>query len=109
VRELAMRAVLLSPLLEQAQDLFDLIIEQPVHRMPARLAVIKRTGPPAVHPPVSANPVQLQHPADLVQRPTRTDGVLDEIEQPFLGDRIHTAWNPATQPQGITRHPLPRT
>ena len=36
MRELAMRAVGGTPLLEQRQDLGELLIEQPVHRQPAR-------------------------------------------------------------------------
>jgi hypothetical protein len=85
-----------SPLVEQGQDLGHLLVEQPVHRGPARRPVGQPTtgpaGDPAVRPPLR----QLQLVTDPAQRPPGVDRLVEQVEQPGLGGRVHPAWDPAT-------------
>lgn len=42
---------------------------------------------------------ELEYPSGAAQRPARVEGVVEEVQQAGLGDRIDTAWDAATQPQ----------
>ena len=104
MRELAMRAVGGPPLLEQRQDLGGLLIEQPVHRQPARRLVGQLPGRAAGDPAVRADLTKFQFVAGPPQRPAALDRGVEQLQQPCLGGRVHPQRDPATQPQ----RPFPR-
>ena len=96
VREFAVRAVRLAPLVEQRQDLPLLRLQDAVHRAAAgalvgQLAVVP-AHPPPVHPPDR----DLQHPARPGEVPTRVQSVLDQVEQRRFGGRVDSQREPAT-------------
>ena len=99
MRELAVRAVGLAPLLEQGQDLVGLLGEEPVHRGPARRPVDELTSGPAGQPAVGPDLAELEHSAGTSDRPPCLEGVVQEVQQAGLGGRIDAAWDAATQPQ----------
>ena len=105
MRELAMRAVGLAPLVEQGEDLRGLLGEQPVHGCAAGALVVEGTALPTVQPSVGAAFGELQIVTGPPQRPSGLDSVVEKIEQRSLGGRVDTAWDLATQPQ----RPFPST
>ena len=96
MRELAVAAVGLAPLVEQGEDLGHLLLEQPVPRGPARGPVgeppLGPAGDPAVRPALG----HLQLVTDPAQRPAGVDRLVEQVEQPGLGGRVHPVWDPAT-------------
>ena len=99
MRELAVRPVGLTPLLEQGQDLLGLLGQQAVHRGPARRPVREPAPGPAGEPAMGPDLAELKHSTGASDRPTGLDRFVDQVQQAGLGDRIDTAWDVATQPQ----------
>ena len=97
--ELAVGAVDLAPLLEQRQHLGGFLGQDGVNRGPARCLVGQATAGPAGVPAVGTPLGQPQRGACAAQAPAGPDGVVDQGQQPGLGDRVHPAWDSATQPQ----------
>jgi hypothetical protein len=89
----------------QRQDLGRLLRQQAVHRRPAGLAVEQLPTRPTGVPAVRAALGQLQHLAGPAQRPAAVQGLLEQVQQAGLGDRVDSARDPATQPQ----RPFPST
>ena len=99
MRELAVRAVGLAPLLEQRQDLLGFLSQKPMHRRPARCPVGELAPGPAGEPAMSPDLSDLEHTAGAADRPTGLDRIIDQVQQAGLGGRIDAAWDAATQPQ----------
>jgi hypothetical protein len=99
VRQLAVRPIDLTPLVEQRHDLGGLIREQAVHRVAARRPVDQLAAGAAGQPPPRTRLVEFELAACAAQRPARGHRVVEQREQPGLGGRVHPAWDPATQPQ----------
>ena len=97
--ELAMRAVRVTPLIEQGQNLRGLLVQQPMHRRPARRPVGQPAPRPAGEPTIGPDLADLQHAAGSPDRPPGLDRLIDQVQQAGLGGRIDTVWDPATQPQ----------
>ena len=97
--ELAVGPVDIAPLVEQGQDLGGLLGQDAVHRGPAGLGIGQFPVSPAGVPAVSTDLADPEHPARPAGRPTGLDGGVDQVQQPGLGDRVHPARDPATQPQ----------
>lgn len=96
MRELAVAAVGLSPLVEQGKDLGHLLLEQPVHRDPARGPVGEPPPGPAGDPAVRPTLGHLQLTAGPAQRPAGVDRLVEQVEQPGLGGHVHPVRDPAT-------------
>ena len=99
VGELAMRAVDLAPLVEQRQDLGDLLVEQPVHRRPARR---RSASCPAARRASQRCARTSRRSSSWQARRSdqpRLDRVVEQLEQRGLGGRVDPARDPATQPQ----------
>src|SRR5215217_3068453 len=105
VSELAVGTVELAPLIEQPQDLGDLPVQQAVHRAATRRPVLELAGGTPAQPPVDAQLIDLKHLAGCPDRPALSRGLLQQLQQPGLGGRIHPGRDPATQPQ----RPFPST
>ena len=99
MRELAVRAVGLAPLLEQGQDLLGFLRQQPVHRGPTRSTVDQLAPGSAGEPAVGTDLTELEHRSGAADRPPGLDRVVDQVQQAGLGGRIDAAWDVATQPQ----------
>jgi len=99
VRELAMRPVDLAPLIEQGEDLLGLLGQDAMHRRPARRGIDEFSAGPAGIPAVRADLTELENTAPPASRPTRLDGLVDQVQKPGLRGRVHPAWDSATQPQ----------
>ena len=99
MRELAVRAVGLAPLLEQGQDPLGFLRQQPVHRGTARCPVGELASGPAGDPAMGPDLAELEQAAGASDRPTGLDRFIDQVQQAGLGGRIDTAWDAATQPQ----------
>jgi hypothetical protein len=99
VRELAMRAIRLAPLVGQSQDRVDLRGHQAVHRVPAAAPVgqlaDRRTRPPAT----GAARIKPEHAARPPERPALTDGLLEQREQRRLDVDADTGRHRAYQPE----------
>ena len=98
MRELAVRAVGLAPLLEQGQDLLGLLRQEPVHRGPARSTVDQLAQCSAGEPAMDPDLTDLEHRSGSADRPPGLDRVVDQIQQAGLGGRVDAAWDVATQP-----------
>lgn len=105
MRQLAVGAVHLSPLVVQRHDLGHLVVQQAVNGGAARRAVGQLAVRPAGGPPMDPQLVQLQLPTCPSQAPPSVEGVVDEVQQRRLGGLVHAAWDSATQPQA----PFPST
>ena len=103
--ELAVRAVDLAPLVVEPDDLGHLLGQQPMHGLSAGSSVGELAVGPALAPAVGPDLTQLQLPARPPEAPALVGGLGDEVEQSFLGDRVDTSGDPATQPQ----RPFPST
>ena len=99
MRQLAVREVDGTPLVEQRQDLGLFPAQQAVDGVAAGLGVVEAAGELAVLPPPRPGPVDLEQPADPRQRPPGGDGVVDQGEQRCFDGRIDTSWDRAVQPQ----------
>jgi hypothetical protein len=77
VGELAVRPVGLAPLVEQRQDLLGLVVEQPVHRGPARGPVGQRSAGTAGDPPMRPPLDQLELVAGSAQRPAGLERLVE--------------------------------
>jgi hypothetical protein len=100
VRELAMRAVDRTPLLDQIEDRLLLPAKDPMHRVTDRPAILERARllklpAPAVH----AHVLDLEHPARTRVRPPGRNGAVDEAHQLELGLRAHARRDRAEKPE----------
>ena len=84
MRELAVAAVGLAPLLEQGQNLLRLLGQQPVQRRPARSLVGQRAAGPASQPAMRPDLPELQGVTAAAQRPAGLQSLVDQREQPAL-------------------------
>ena len=84
MRELAVRAVDLAPLLGQREDRGDLLGPQGVHRPAARPAIFQRVGGLARLPVARAPLAQAEHAARPAQAPARAGRLSDQAEQRVL-------------------------
>ena len=82
-------------------DLVDVVVEQPLRRVAARRRVDKLVTLSPGEPPPRRALGLLQQPTRVTDRPVALDRMVDQIEQSGLGDRVHTSWDPATQPQRL--------
>src|SRR5664279_4075553 len=100
VRDLAMRAVDLAPLLDQIQDLGLLPGEQAVDRAATGIAVLQAAGMyEPLPPPVRADVGEVEHLARSSMRPTVPDRAVDQPQQLELGLRAHARGNRAEKPE----------
>ena len=91
-----MAAIGLAPLVEQRQDLSGFLVEQPMHRRPARRLVGQPPQSAPRHPAVCADLAEFEFVADAAYRPAGVEGVVEQAEQPGLGGRVDPVWDPAT-------------
>jgi hypothetical protein len=105
VGKLAMRAVGLAPRLEQPHDLGDLPVQQAMQRAATRGLVGQLASDAPAQPPVAAQLADLQYLADGPHPPALLQGLLEQVQQPSLGGRVHPRWDLATQSQ----RPFPST
>src|SRR5207302_1561004 len=111
VRELAVRAVDITPRLEQLKDLGHLLGAQTMHRA-ARLAIAETAIIAPVSPPPRPALIQLEITAGAAMLPTTSHRLIDQDQQLRLGGRVHSARDPATQSQrpfpsaSISRTPI---
>ena len=84
MRQLAVRAVSLAPLLEQGEDLLHFLSEEPMHRGPTRGPVDQLAAGSTGEPAVDSD------------RPPGLDSIVEQVQQAGLGGRIHAAWDTAT-------------
>ena len=89
----------LTPLLEQRQDLGLLLGKDAVHRATTRRPVGQLAMGAAGVPAVGTNLAELEGSAGAADGPAGIEGLVDQVEQPGLGGRIHPVWDPATPPQ----------
>jgi hypothetical protein len=82
--ELAMRAVDLTPLIEQPHDLSDLPVHQAMQRAASGGLIGQLVSGPAAQPPVDAQLTDLQHLAGSPRRPALLQGLLEQVQQPGL-------------------------
>ena len=94
--QFAMRSVGLAPLVEQRQDLGGLLGEEPMNRRAARRFVGQPADGSSRDPAVGAHLTEGQFIAGLPQRPAGPQGVIDQLQQPGVGGRIDSAWDPTT-------------
>jgi hypothetical protein len=105
VGELAVGAVDLAPLLGQPHDRGDLPVQQATHRGATRGLVGQLASGAPAQPPVDAQLADLQHLADGPHPPALLQGLLEQVQQPSLGGRVHPRRDLATQSQ----RPFPST
>ena len=94
VGELAVRAVDLTPRLEQLHDRLALTIKQAVQRATARRLVTQPIGPLLAHPgtPAQLTPlIKIQQPTRPAPVPAPRHSMLDELEQTRLDRRREPA------------------
>jgi len=96
VGQLAVGSVGFAPLGEERQNLGHLLIEQPVHRRPARRLVGQLADGPAGQPAVRADFAELQFAAGAAQRPALIERLIKQLEQAGLGGRVEPARDPTT-------------
>lgn len=96
MRQLAVRAVSLAPLLEQGEDLLHFLSEEPMHRGPTRGPVDQLAAGSTGEPAVDSDLADLEHTADPSDRPPGLDSIVEQVQQAGLGGRIHAAWDTAT-------------
>ena len=96
MRQLAMAAVGLAPLVIQGQDLGHLLGEQAVRGMTTRRPIGQPTGGAAGDPAVRAHLAEPQLRARRPHRPPLTDSVVEQGQQLGFGGRIDPGWDPTT-------------
>src|ERR1035438_185356 len=99
VRELSVRAIDISPGLEQIEDRGHLKRSEPVHRVPAGPLVGQAVSVAPASPAPRATLIQLEIRARAAMLPAASDGLVDQAEQLVLGGRVQIGRDPATQPQ----------
>ena len=90
MRQLAMRPVHRTPLLDQIEDRLLLLRQDPVHPVADRRTVLQRArlGEPSA-PAVHAHILDLEHPARTRVRPPGRHRAIDQPHQLELGLRAH--------------------
>ncbi len=99
MRQLAMGAVDLAPLVVERHDLGHLVIEQAVHGAGPGASVGQLAEFTALGPAVGTNLAELPLPTGSPPAPAGIGGRIEQIEQAGLGGLVHSARDPATQPQ----------
>ncbi len=94
--QLTVRPVNLAPLVEQRHDLGGLVGQDPVGWVAARRVVVELVTLTTGQPPPRPTLPEVQFAAGPAQRPTRGNGMVDQLEQPCLGGRVDAQRDPAT-------------
>ena len=101
-----MRAVDLCELLEKREDLFNLPVQQSVHRSPARRQVLEQAPLVALTPAPRPALSDLQQLARRAVPEPAIDRPVDQVQQAGLGGRVDAPRDPATQPQRSFREAI---
>ena len=94
--QLAVGSVSFAPLVEERRNLGHLLIEQPMHRRPARRPVGQLADGTARQPAVRADFPELQFATGAAQRPTLLERLIEQLQQAGLGGRVDPARDPTT-------------
>ena len=93
MRQLAMGAVDLAPLVVERHDNPHLVVEQPTG------GIARRGSSPSSRPSARPHLAELELPARSPPAPTGVGGHVEQIQQARLGGLVHSPRDPATQSQ----------